>query len=216
MEQQNDELMEMEQQNGESMEVEIVNDIVFSHRQRSREYKDLEDRFSLVYKFIEQNYLLLGPELNKEKNKFELKLEDLKYTNLTLIEELEVKGEQVDYETELKNYKSLRGEIRVFTAKVYDVYLSTIANRFDQDRAFKRYMALYAQAQKTPELSTQTWLTNALDDAYLREATQAGLIDKKQADALRKQAMEIRMLNEQKAKQFYKITEQLKKEKGEN
>lgn len=198
------------------MEVEIVDDTLISYRQRFREYTDLEDKLDLIYKIIEQSYLLLDEELNNEKNKFELKLERLENTNLTLIEDLEVKEKQIDYQTQLSKYRSLKEEIRLFFGKICSLYTNTMQERNKEDRAFKRYMSMYAEARNTPELSTQTWLTNALDDAYLREAIGAGLIDRKQADALQKQAMEIRMLNEQKAKQFYEYTEQLKKEKGEN
>lgn len=209
IEQQNDEPME-----DEPMEAEIITDVVFSHRKRVRKYTDLEDRFDLIYKFIEQNYLLLDTKLNEEKGEFEGKLENLKYTDLTLIEELEVKKKQIDYERELGNYKSLKKEIRLFFAKIYDIYANTMHKRYEQDRAFGRYMAMYAEARRTDELTTQTWLSNALDDAYLHEAISAGLIEPKQAEALREKAEKVREINEQKAKEFYEITERLKKEKA--
>lgn len=196
--------------------IEIVDKGLISYRKRFREYKDLEDKFDLIYMIIEQNHLLLDSELNDEKNKFEIKLERLKNTNLILIEELEEKEKLIDYETQLNKYNSLKEEIRLFFGKICSLYANTMYERYKEDRAFEKYMAMYAEARNTPELRTQTWLTDALDNAYLHSATEAGLIDKKQAAILREQAMKMRELNEQKAKDFYELTEKLKKEKGVN
>ena len=93
--------------------------------------------------------------------------------------------------------------------------------RNKEDRAFKRYMAMYAEARNTPELTTSTWLTDALDNAYLKEAINSGMIERKDADKIQEQARAMRMLNEKKAKEFHELTEKLKeekliKEKGEN
>ena len=205
----------MIQQVDKPIKTEIV-DVLISYRQRFREYGDLEDKFDLIYIIIEQNHLLLDIKLNEEKNKFELKLERLKYTRLTLIEELQVRGLEIDYQTELSKYNSFKEEIRIFFGKICSLYTSAINERYKEDRAFDKYMAMYAEARNTPELTSQTWLTNALDDAYLQNAIDSGLIDRKQADSLQKQAIKIRELNAQKALEFHEITEKLKNKKMKN
>lgn len=215
MMQQIDKPMENNTIEDESMEIER-NDILISYRQRFRKYKDLEDKFDLIYRIIEQNHLLLDTVLDGEKNEFELKLERLKYTNLTLIGGLESKGKKVDYDVELRKYNTFKEEIREFFGKICSLYTSTMYERHKEDRAFKKYMAMYAEARITPELTSQQWLTNALDDAYLRNAVDSGLINRKEADDMRERAIKIQEINDQKAEEFYKLTELLKKEKKKN
>ncbi len=205
-------MINIEQKNEKPMEIENA-DVIISYRQRFRKYEDLEDKFDLIYKIIEQNCLLLDTELDEEKNDFELKLERLKYTNLILIKDLETTNKQIDYDVELRRYNSFKEEIRIFFGKICSLYTSTMYERNKEDRAFKRYMAMYSEAQKTPALSTNTWVTDAMDEAYLHNAIESGMIDRKQADKLREKAMEVREINAQKAKEFHELTEKLKEEK---
>lgn len=195
-----------------------LNAKLIQYRKKYRESNDLEDRLDLIYGLIEQNYLLLDDTLKSHKMDLEKKLERTKYTDLDKINELEVK-KKIEYETSLSQYTSLKEEIRLFFGEICDVLSNTLQVRFEEDGAFNKYMAMYAEARNTPELTSNTWLTNALDNAYQKYAIESGMITKEESEKQREMAMKIQAMtqamNEQKAKEFYEATKILKKQKGE-
>lgn len=195
-----------------------LNAKLIQYRKKYRESNDLEDRLDLIYGLIEQNYLLLDDTLKSHKMDLEKKLERTKYTDLDQINDLDNKNKKIDYETSLNQYTSLKEEIRLFFGEICDVLSNTLQVRFEEDGAFNKYMAMYAEARNTPELTSQQWLTNALDNAYQKYAIESGMITKEESEEQREMAMKIQAMtqamNEQKAKEFYETTKILKKQKG--
>jgi len=172
-------------------------------RKRFRDANDLEEQFDEIYGLVEETKLFLNETLDKNKNEIELKLGRLKHKKLKEIEELQEKEQEIDYQTELIDYNEAKEDIITFFSKICTLYLNTMQETEDQERALNDLLRLLNGLDENPQFVSATNMGNAVEQK-LQELSSRSKFNER--DKMRK-------INAEKGKVFREETEKLKKER---
>lgn len=183
-----------------------LNTKLIQYRKKYRESEDLEEKLDLIYGIIEKNNLLLDDQLNTTKIDLEKKLERLTHSNLNGINELAKLNKKIDYETALKEYKSLKEEIRLFFSKICTLYTNTIQLLDERKRAREDYIEVLLRLRATPELNTNVGIGNTFEEFMIKTGKRAGLLSEED--------LKMREINEKKAQEFYEEQKKMKQTRG--
>jgi len=177
-------------------------------RSSFRDITDLEAKLDEIYSFIEENYLLLDLELDVIKNRIEIKLERLRFTDLIKIKELNDKGQKIPYETALREYNSAKEVIRDFFSKICTLYTNTMQELDDQRRALEDSIILLNRLEEHPEFVSAVNMGTPIEQQMQELLRRARLLDRE------KTLEKTRNINAEKGKVFREETEKLKKDMG--
>jgi hypothetical protein len=108
-----------------------LNTELVKYRKKYRETPNLEDKWDLIYGFIDLNKIFLDEKLNNKKTEIEEKKRNLRHSDLNEIKGLE-KNKKVEYETSLQNFKSLIKETDLFSDELGISYTNRNAIREGQ------------------------------------------------------------------------------------
>jgi hypothetical protein len=156
-----------------------LNTELVKYRKKYRETPNLEDKWDLIYGFIDLNKIFLDEKLNNKKTEIEEKKRNLRHSDLNEIKGLE-KNKKVEYETS--------------------------AIREGQKIAKEDCIDMLVELSKTPQLNTNVNIGNIFEDFMKKAGIRAGYISAKD--------LEMREINEAKAKEFNEYQKEMKLKKG--
>lgn len=182
-----------------------LNTELVKYRKKYRETPNLEDKWDLIYGFIDLNKIFLDEKLNNKKTEIEEKKRNLRHSDLNEIKGLE-KNKKVEYETSLQNFKSLIKETDLFSDELGISYTNRNAIREGQKTAKEDCIDMLVELSKTPQLNTNVNIGNIFEDFMKKAGIRAGYISAKD--------LEMREINEAKAKEFNEYQEKMKLKKG--